>query len=134
MIPNGATFGGEYHTYNDLRMIPKSKIMIAPAQPKLYTLKIPGRDGEIDLTSAVHKRIAHENRKGTIDFLVLTGASYVQSYNACLGLFNGVKMTMVLDDDPGTTYRGRFYINKWKSSPFISQISIDYNIDTVTTA
>jgi len=128
MIPAGATFG-EYHTYRDLSMIPKHKIIIAPPIPKFYRYDVPGVDGDIDLTKTLHGRIAYNNRKGTLDFLVLSGVTYLAAYRNCLSVFNGARITLVLDDEPGVTYTGRFNVNQWKSNEGISQISIDYNID-----
>lgn len=133
MIPNGFTIGwvslNRTHTFRDLGMIPKSKIVIAPAKPKFVKFNVPGSDGDIDLSEALTGSMHYENRKGTIDFLVLNGTSYMQAYVACLIAFNGARKVMVLDDDPETEYHGRFWVNSWKSNEAMSQISIDYNID-----
>lgn len=128
MIPNGMTVNG-YHTYRNLGMIPKSKIIIAPAIPKLYKFSVPGGDGELDHSQMNRSRLVYRNRKGTLNFLVLSGTNYHQAYKNCQAVFNGESVNMVLDDKPGYTYKGRFHVNEWKSHESISEIAVDYNIE-----
>lgn len=125
----GLTIGGTIHTYDDLNMIPKLPIAFAPPQPKYVIFDIPGADGEIDLTDALTGNIFYNNRKGSIEFLVLSGADYLQSYEDALQAFDGDKKTVVLDDQPGTNYTGRFWVNRWKSFEGYSTIVIDYDVD-----
>ena len=132
MIPNGFTidrYTRSRHTFRDLGMIPKSKIVIAPAKPKFIKFSVPGADGDMDLSEALTGSMHYSNRKGTIDFIVFNGLDYMQTYVNCLIVFNGERKVMVLDDDQETEYHGRFWVNQWKSTQFMSQISIDYDID-----
>ena len=132
MIPNGFTIDSlarSRHTFRDLGMIPKSKIVIAPAKPKFIKFSVPGADGDMDLSEALTGSMHYSNRKGTIDFIVFNGTDYMQAYVNCLIVFNGERKAMVLDDDPDTTYVGRFWVNEWKSKKAMSQITIEYDID-----
>lgn len=126
---NGGAQIGNYHTYDDLHMIPKSKLFVAPPEVKTVTFSIPGADGEIDLTSAIMGTPAYTNRKGSWDFLVVTGENYMQAYTNCLGAFNGEVKDIVLDDQPSVTYTGRVWVNQWKSYEGFGQITLDYNIE-----
>lgn len=128
MTPGGFTIDG-FHSYDDLGMIPKSMIAIAPPIPKLVTFDVPGSDGEIDLTDALTGRVMYNTRQGEIELLVLSGTEYAQAYTNCLSIFNGQKKSIVLDDEPGTTYTGRFWVDKWKSFEQFSNIVIKYEID-----
>lgn len=128
MMPAGATFGGK-HTYQYFHMIPKSKIIFAPPKPKTTIVDIPNADGQLDYTEALSDSIKYENRKGTISFLVLTGADYTSVYSEMLTFFNGKKMRVVLDDDPLYYYEGRFAVNEWKSWEGRSTIALDYDLE-----
>ena len=130
MTPNGATING-LNTFDDLRLIPKVKLIVNPAPPKYVTFDIPGTDGEIDVTEAIYGGIAFGNRKGTWEFLVMSGVDYIEAYTNCLAVFNGTRQSLVLDDEPGVTYKGRFAVNSWRSFERFSRIAVDYNIDEV---
>lgn len=127
MIPSGATIG-TYHTYDDLHLIPKKKLILAPPQPKITTFRIMGMDGAIDATEALCGAIPHTNRTGTWDFLVMSGLDYASAYELCLTACNGEMVNLVLDDAPSRTMRGRFSVNAWKSYEKFSTLSIDYDV------
>lgn len=129
MTPNGATIG-TLHTYDDLRLVPKSKLTVNPAPPKYITFDVPGTDGEIDVTEAIYGGVAYGNRRGSWEFLVMAGSDYIAAYTNCLSLFNGQLLNIVLDDEPGTTYVGRVSINEWLSQEQFSRIVLDYIIET----
>lgn len=130
MIPNGVTIGG-YHSYNDFRMIPKHKLIIPEPAPELFIIDIPGADGSIDLTGKLTGQINPVPKKpdyeGAWEFRVLS-EDYVRDYTNCLSLFNGEVRTCVFDDLPGTTYRGRFWVDDWKSYESHSDCTIGFHI------
>ena len=39
---------GAYHTANDLHLIPATKLLVAPPQPRRITVDVPGRSGRFD--------------------------------------------------------------------------------------
>lgn len=130
MIPAGATIGG-YHTFDDFRMIPKSRLIVAPPAPKLKQFDIPGVDGNADFTDRLLRKMLYTTRKGTWNFIVISGLQYMQAYTNALSLFNGSVQTCVLDDEPTTTYKGRFHVSAWKSYEGYSDLSVDYDISEV---
>lgn len=125
---SGATFDGLKHTYDDFNMIPKSIITFAPPLPKLEIQELKGASGELDYSKEITGKLRYNNRKGTLEFLVLTGTDYQDAYNAACAFFDGRERVCVLDDDPGMQYVGRFWVNDWKSWEGASKIAIDYDI------
>ena len=128
MIPSGGTFGGK-HTLTDFGMYPKSKIIFAPPSPKTNYIDIPISNGSLDYTELIDGKVFYENRKGSIEFLVLTGNTYATIYSQVLAHFHGQVMNVVLDDDPDYFYKGRFSVNTWHSKEGASSIVLDYNLD-----
>lgn len=130
MTPNGMTIG-TVHTYNDLHMIPKHKIIIAPPLPKMEFENAMGVRGGFDHTEFLMQRVPLKDRRGSIEFLVLHGnTDYWTIYNQCKIVFNGTRKNVVLDDDPDFTYKGRWWVSDWKSYEGHSSIVVDYIVDT----
>lgn len=128
MIPSGAIFGGK-HTYRDFGMLPKSKIVFAPPEPKTEMVDIVGGDGVLDYTEALTGKVAYANRRGSLEFVVITPEMYLTTFSTVLAHFHGKKMRVVLDDDPLYFYMGRFTVNRWKSDEGFSTIVIDYDLE-----
>lgn len=128
MIPSGATFDST-HTYRDLSMIPKSKITFDPPRPRYNIEDVAGASGELDYTEMPTGKVHYDSRTGTIDFLVMSGSDYIGAYDSILDFFDGSAMTCVLDDDPGHSYRGRFWVSGWESHEGFSDCQISYMIE-----
>lgn len=128
MIPSGVTIGGK-HTYTDFGMIPKSKVIFAPPIPKTTYIDVPGADGALDYSDVLTGNMAYQNRRGTINFIVLTQSDYLSVYSQLLAHFHGKELIAVLDDDEEYFYRGRFSINDWYSKEGLSTIAIDYDLE-----
>lgn len=128
MIPNGGTFGGK-HTLTDFGMYPKSKIIFAPPVLKTNYIDIPSSNGSIDYTELTTGQVFYENRRGSVNFIILTGNTYETVYSQVLAHFHGKTMNVILDDDPNYFYRGRFSINDWYSREGVSSLTLDYNLE-----
>lgn len=133
-VPHGITFttvdGNESkHTWKDWRLVPTSRPVIAPPDVKENYIDISGADGYIDLTESLTGDVKYKNRTGSIEFLVENKESWELVYSNILDYLHGQKKKMILDDDQGYYYIGRFSINEWKSEKFKSKIVINYNID-----
>ncbi len=61
---------GDKNTYSDFGLIPMSRPVISPPEPKVSYLEIPGRNGVLDLTETLTGSITYENRQGSWKFLV----------------------------------------------------------------
>lgn len=133
-VPHGITFttvdGNESkHTWKDWRLVPTSRPVIAPPDVKENYIDISGADGYIDLTESLTGDVKYKNRTGSIEFLVENKESWELVYSNILDYLHGQKKKMILDDDQGYYYIGRFSINEWKSEKFKSKIVINYNTD-----
>lgn len=133
-VPHGITFttvdGNESkHTWKDWRLVPTSRPVIAPPDVKENYIDISGADGYIDMTESLTGDVKYKNRTGSIEFLVENKESWELVYSNILDYLHGQKKKMILDDDQGYYYIGRFSINEWKSEKFKSKIVINYNTD-----
>lgn len=128
MIPSGATFGGK-HTLTYFGMYPKSKIVFLPPSVKTTYVDVPESNGILDYTGLLTGDIHYSNRRGTLEFIALTTTDYLSVYSGVLNYFHGQEMAVVLDDDPLFFYKGRFFVNKWKSIEGKSTIAIDYDLE-----
>lgn len=128
MIPNGATFGN-YHTFRNMHLIPKSKITFSPPPPKMVRQELKGADGSLDYTELATGEVHYGNRKGTLEFLVMSGADNASAYTLARTVFGGQVLNCVLDDDPDMTYTGRFWVSGWKPHDGICELSVDYSVE-----
>ena len=128
MIPNGAWFDN-CHTSTYFRMLPKETMFFVPPPPKLEIQSLTGADGELDYSEEVDGKIHYDNRRGSFEFLVRSGADYMFYYKRALAFFDGRERTCVLDDEPEVEYVGRFWVNTWKSYEAYSLIVIDYDVE-----
>lgn len=122
----GVKFGNK-HSWNDFGMILSSK-EISPPQVQKNELKIPVRDGSIDLTTAITDAVKYNDRKITLNFTVIESKwestiSQVQEY------LHGQRMQIILDDDSSFYYVGRVEVNKWTSKKKIGTIVIECTVE-----
>lgn len=122
---------GDKNTWKDWHLIPVSGSIPIPAapQPKTEYVDIPGADGQLDY-SEVLAGIKYQNRTGSWEFYaMLDGTTWAQRYSEILNYLQGKRMNIILSDDPGFYYTGRFAVNEWRSDEHWSQIAIDYVLD-----
>jgi len=99
MVLRGVRFG-DYHTVADWGFILNSKTIEPPA-PKIITVPIDGRDGDLDLSEALTGEIKFENRRASFTFIITEGtysdreAMIARVYRAV----HGRKLRIILDDD-----------------------------------
>jgi hypothetical protein len=126
---------GDKNTWADWYLIPSSRPVFNPPEPKTKFVDIPGADWHLDLSTSLTGDIAYSSRTGSIEFIVDNG--YLSDYNASawhvlysdiLNYLHGKLMKTTLEDDPSFYYEGRFSVNEWKSEPHNSKIVIDYTI------
>ena len=77
------------------------------------------------MTGEVHYR----NRKGTLEFLAMTGNNHLSAYALIKTIFNGQKLNCVLDDEPDVIYTGRFWVSEWKPHEDICELSVSYDVE-----
>ena len=124
------------NTFDDWHMIPSERPVIAPPEVKENYVDIPGADGFLDLTEAISSRPVYGPREGTLDFMIQTAGiqtSWATLYSEIMTFLHGKSGKLVLEDDPGYYYEGRFKVNPWKSEESWSTIAIDYKLSPYKT-
>jgi phage-related protein len=120
---------GNKNTWDDWRLIPSSRPLVAPPSVKENSLDIPGTNGMLDSTG-MHGRVFYGNRTGSWQFIVMNDfRSWEEAYSDIMAHLHGQAMIAVLEDDPEYYYTGRFKVNQWASNKDYSGITIDYNVD-----
>lgn len=120
---------GGKNTYSDFGLIPISRPVISPPEPKVSYLEIPGRNGVLDLTETLTGTITYENRQGSWKFLVDKNREWSKVYSELLSFIQGRFLRVILEDDPLYYYEGRLSVNEWSSEKNYSVMTISYNLD-----
>lgn len=122
------TIGGK-NTWNDWHLIPTSRPLVNPPKVKTSLIDVPGSDGIIDLTESLTGRPTFDNRTGSWTFVADNDfMEWSTLYSDIMNYLHGRRMRVVLEDDPGYYYEGRFSVNAWKSDSYRSSIVIDYDV------
>lgn len=125
---HSVTFG-EMNTWDDWRLVPSSRPVFNPPEQKVKTLDIPGGDGVIDLSQALTGYPVYQNRKGSMEFVVMNDFKpWHMAYSDINDYLHGQRLRAFLEDDPEYFYEGRFTVNAWKSEKDWSKIVIDYDV------
>lgn len=120
---------GDKNTWDDWHIVSSSRPVLAPPTQKTKYVDIPGADGVLDLSTSLTGYPVYNNREGSFEFLVMNGyKDWTVLYSEIMEHLHGQKMRLVLEDDPGYFYEGRFSVNEWKSSHPWSTLSINYNV------
>lgn len=121
---------GDKNTWDDWFLIPSSRPVFNPPEPKTLYLEVPGVDGLFDLTTALTGDVRYGSRTGSLEFIVDNGhKEWFELYSDISDYLHGQKMKAILEDDPSYYYEGRFTVNEWKSDKLHSLIKIDYVTD-----
>lgn len=126
---------GDKNTWADWYLIPSSRPVFDPPAPKTNFVDVPGADWHLDLSTVLTGDIAYEARSGSLEFIVDNGQisdydakKWASLYSEILNYLHGKFLKATLEDDLGFYYQGRFSVNKWKSDPENSKVTIDYNV------
>lgn len=116
------------NTFDEFGLIPTSRPVINPPEPRLSYVEVPGRSGNIDISEVLTGSIAYENRMGSFKFLVSDKKSWTDTYSKLLSFLQGIRAQVILEDEPEFYYEGRLYLSEWKSSKNHSNIVIEYDL------
>lgn len=125
---HGIRFGNK-HSYDDWNLVPTSRPVIDPPEPKTIYIDIPGSDGTLDLTQSLTGDIKYNNRKGSFEFQVDRSQNWTSVYSEILDYLHGRSLQIIMDDDPDYYYIGRAQVNAWKSNKNFSTITIDVLVE-----
>lgn len=120
---NGITFG-DYHSYNDLKLLLTHKEMGSPAV-KTNKVDIPGADSSIDLTDFFgepkYEDVTHKFEFTTIE----PNSDFMTQFSTIKNALHGKKVRIILDDDPTFFYLGRCHVSSFTSAKGIGTVSVE---------
>lgn len=124
-----------YNTWDDFHLVPTSRPVFKLPTMKENYIDIPGADGRIDLSETLTGYPIFNNREGDIEFIVMNDydGSWHNRYMKLANFLHGNRLQVVLNDDPGYYYQGRFTLSDWNSdsneSATWSKVTIHYNVE-----
>ena len=126
------------NTWESWGLIPESRPTPPPPPQKIKTAEIQNVDGDVDLSWSVNPYPVFSKREGSFNFLYNPVHQMVYNkykpwlalYSEILEFLHGKKLRMILEDDPGYYYEGRFWVESWdsKTDGSGSGITISYSV------
>lgn len=113
------------NTWESWHLIPESRPTLPLPKQKTKTIdSIPNTNGQIDLSLTDIPYPVFENREGTFTFIynpIYSQAygdykSWIALYTEMASFLHGRELRMVLEDDPGYYWEGRFSLESWESN------------------
>lgn len=125
---NGTT---KKNTFSDWHLVPETRPDIAMPSQKTKYLEIPGADGIIDLSDSLTGGPLFNNREGSITFYILNGYDTFKNIKLAVASYlHGKRLKMVLEEEPGYYYEGRFSVSfEADTSTNHTKCIIDYNLN-----
>lgn len=118
------------NTWDDWHLIPSSRPVVVPPELEENYVKVPGRDGFVDINGLIFERPTYGKRAGSWEFIVHPDYAETEpwdvKYSRLLAFLHGKTHTVVLEDDPGRYYEGILKVNAWKPGDSWSTVTIDY--------
>lgn len=120
---------GTKNSWEDWHLIPSSRPVVNPPKERTRFVTIEGRSGSYDYSQVLSGAPVYEDREGSWDFYVDNGHwPWHAAYQTILNFLQGRRYTVVLEDDPSYFYEGSCWVDKWKSDPGHSKITIQYRL------
>lgn len=120
------------NSWEDLDLIPINPPIFSPPPLKEVLIDVPGSNGIIDLSDFSTGSPLYSNRTGSFEFYVINKSGnknyWSEIYSKILYFLNKKEVYAILDDDKYYYYKGKFYINDFKSDKIASKIVINYNV------
>lgn len=115
---------GEYHSFNDLRLVLKSKEIGSPAV-KVRKIEIEGADSALDYTDffggAKYEDVTHKFSFST----VVPQAEFLSLYSTIKNALHGKKKRIILEGDPSFYYMGRIHVLPFTNEKNIGKLEIE---------
>lgn len=113
---------GNFHSYNDLRLILTKKEVGSPAV-KETKIEIEGADSYLDLTDFFGEP-KYQNGNHKFDFSTIEKDS-LSLFSTIKNTLHGKKVRIILDDDPAFYYVGRLSVSSFTSEKGIGSLTIE---------
>lgn len=104
------------NTYDDWGLLQVGPAIVSPPKVQTYYIKVPGRDGSLDYTTALDGNVHYESREFSVTLKCVSGRSELKKmYHDLLNYLHGKKIRAVCDDDEKYYWEGRFEVEepKW---------------------
>lgn len=126
---HSVTFGNK-NTWDDWHLIPTSRPVVPPPPFNSSEVAVPGMNGVLDLSDLLTGYPTFGNRSGSFQFYVDHDywPNWMTAYSTIMAYLHGQRMEMILDDDPGYFYDGRFSVSQWGSGKEYSTITINFSV------
>lgn len=126
---------GNINTWDDWHLVPSSRPVINPPQPKTSYMSVSGGDGSLDMTTYLTSKVEYGARNGSWNFIVINPGQlpsdvpftgWTALYSEIMAYLHGKWHRVILDDDPNYYYEGRLSVANWSSEKGNSTITINY--------
>lgn len=115
---------GEFHSYDDLKLILASKEIGSPAV-KSKKLDIEGADSALDLTDFFgepkYEDVTHKFQFSTI----VPRSEFMTLYSTIKNAIHGKKKRVILDDDPLFYWMGRCYVSSFTNEKNVGTVEVE---------
>ena len=118
-------------TWDDWRLIPSSRPVIAAPIERTKFVTVPGRDGALDYSRTPANKPVYDNRTGKIEFYLendYVGWDWETAYTTICETLKGQRVRFALEDNPSHYYSGLLWVNQFKSDKGHSKITLEYNV------
>ena len=117
------------HSFKDLNLI-LAPFTPTPAEPQTNFLKVPGRDGSLDLTDA-NGETKYNSREFQFTFTIAPGDSltFDERVSKVSSALNGVKCKIILDRDPDYYWYGRCKVDNYAQNKKLGQVVVKATVN-----
>ena len=122
-MARGTDFGG-IHSHRDLNLI-QQHVEVAPAEPKLILIDVPGADGSKDMSEQPAGRIVYNDRLLVWTFALYPGDNWAAKRREVSNALNGRRCRITLDEDPDFYYDGRLAVKSYPRDKTLRQITLE---------
>lgn len=114
-----------WHSWDDWGLV-REKVSTPAPEPVRYTVEVPGRDGELDLTESVTPEIRYRNRLITCEFFLKPGR-WTELLSEIMSRIHGRTMRVIDDIDPEYYWYGAVRYDEFASDEKTGKLIITVN-------
>jgi len=101
----------QYHSFRDFGLHPRSKPVIETPDVQTVTFKVPGRNGEFDVTEFLTGDVRYNNRDASFEFSQIGGRRlWDATYHRLKNALHGKRMKILIDEEADGYYVGRLTV------------------------
>lgn len=136
---------GNKNTFNDWHLFSVNRPFVAPPLPKTRYVDVLGMSGSLDYTEAPNKIPKYADREGSWEFIMLNPGdvpeysiadqgsykyNWASRYSEIMAYLQGRRFdSIMLEDDWQYKYRGRVWVNEYRSDPGWGRIVLNYRLE-----